>query len=79
MFLLKSDDFFRSDTRSPVLSCKSFVFATFGPSHACFSIVPPIAVRNYKNILNCSIRCSSVRSSNSNVDRVSKPVYPVLS
>ena len=79
MFLLKSGDIFRSDTRSPVLSSKSFDFAAFDRSHGCFSLVPPTAVRNDENILNCSIRCSSVRSSNSNVDRVSKPVYPIVS
>ena len=41
---------------------------------ACFSPVSPIAVGNCKNIGNRSIRCNSVRSSSSNVDRVSKPV-----
>ena len=43
MFNLKSDDIFRSDTRSRVLSRQSFVCATSIPSHACFSSVPPIA------------------------------------
>ena len=71
MFPLKSDDIFRSDTRSPALSRKSFVCATSGPSHACFSPVPPIAVRNCKNIRNRSIRRNSVCSSSSYVDRVS--------
>ena len=47
-FPFKSDGIFRSDTRSPVLSRKSFVCATSGPSRACFSPVPPIAVRNCK-------------------------------
>ena len=46
---------------------------------ACFSPVPPIAVRNCKNISNRSIHCISVCSSSSNVDRVSKHVYPVFS
>ena len=48
MFPLQSDDIFRSDTRSPVLLRKSLVCATSGPSHACSSPVPPIAVRNVK-------------------------------
>ena len=52
MFPLKSDDIFRSDTRSPVLSRKFFVCATCDPLHACFSPVPRIAVRNCKNICN---------------------------
>ena len=73
MFPLQSDDIFRSDTTSPVLSRKSFACATSGLSHAYLSPVPPIAVRNCKNIRNCSIRCNSVSSSNSNIDRVSKP------
>ena len=76
MFPFQSDNIFRSDTRSPVLSRKSFVFATSGPLHACSSPVPPIAVRNCKNISNCSI--CSVSLSISNVDRVSKPAYPVV-
>ena len=71
MFPLKSDDIFRSDTRSPVLSRKFFVCATCGPLHAWFSPVPRNAVRNCKNICNRSIRCNSVRSSCSNVVRVS--------
>ena len=71
MFPLKSDDIFRSDTRSPALSHKSFVCATSGPSHACFYPVPPIAVCNCKNIRNRSIRRNSVCSSSSYVDRVS--------
>ena len=79
MFPLKSDDIFRSDTRSPVLSRKFFVCATSGPSHACFSPVHPIAVPNCKNIRNRSIRCNSVSSSSSYVDRVSKPAYIVVS
>ena len=79
MFLLKSDDIFKSDTRSPVLSRKSFVCATSGPSHACFSPAPPIAVRNCKNIRNRSICCNSVRLHSSHVDRACKPVYPVVS
>ena len=77
MFNLKSDDIFRSDTRSRVLSRKSFVCATSVPSHACFSSVPPIGGCNYKNIRNHSIRYNSVRSSSGNVDRVNKHVYPV--
>ena len=44
MFPLKSGYIFRSDTRSPVLSRKSFVCATSGSSHARFSPVPSIAV-----------------------------------
>ena len=79
MFPLKPDDIFRPDTRSPVLSRKSFLCATSGPSHACFSPVPPITVRNCKNIRNRSIRCNSVRSSSSNVDTFSKPEHPVVS
>ena len=79
MFPLKSDEIFRSDTSYPVLSRKSFVCATTGPSHACFPPIPPIVIRNCKNIRNCSIGYNSVRSSSSNVDRVSKPVYPVVS
>ena len=79
MFSLKSDYIFRSDTRSPVLLHKSFVCATSGPSHGRFSPVLSIAVRDCKNIHNRSIRCNSVRSSSSNVDRVSKPEYPVVS
>ena len=77
MFPLQSDNIFRSDTRSPVLSRKSFVFATSGPLHACSFLVPPIAVHNCKNICSCSI--CSVSLSISNVDRVSKPAYPVVS
>ena len=65
--------------RSPVFSRKSFVCATSVPTHACFCLVPPTAVRNCKNILNRSIRCNSVRSSSSNFDRVSKLDYPVVS
>ena len=65
--------------RSPVLSCKSFVCATSGPSHARFSPVSPIAAHNCNNIRNCSIHCNSVRSSRSNVERVRKPVYPAVS
>ena len=79
MFPLRSDGILSSDTMSPVLSCKSFVCTTSGPSHTCSSHVPPIAVRNCKNICNCSIRCNSVSSSSSNVDRVSKPAYTVVS
>ena len=79
MFLLKSDDIFRSDTRSPVLSRKYFVCATSGLSHACFSSVPYIAVRNCKNIHNCSIRCNRVSSSSSNVSRDTKHEYPAVS
>ena len=78
-FPFKSDGIFRSDTRSPVLSRKSFVCVTSGPSRACFSPVPPIAVRNCKNTRNRSTHCNSVRSSSSKVDRVSKPEYPVVS
>ena len=55
MFPLKSDEFFRSDTSYPVLSRKSFVCATTGPSHACFPPVPPFVIRNCKNIRNCSV------------------------
>ena len=47
--------------------------------HTYFSPVPPIAVRNCKNIRNNSICCNSVHLSSNNVDRVSKPVYPVVS
>ena len=79
MFPLQSDDIFRSNTRSPVLSRKSFVGETSGLSRACSSHVPPIAVRNCKNIRNRFIRCNSVSLSSSNVDRVSKPAYPVVS
>ena len=79
MFPLQSDDISRSDIRSPVLSRKSFVCTTSGLSHARSSLVPPIALRNCKNIRNRSIRCNSVSSSSSNVDRVSKPAYPVVS
>ena len=78
-FPLQSDDIFRSDIRSPVLSCKSFFCTTSDPLHARSSPVPPIALRNCKNIHNCSMRCSSVSFSRSNVDRVSKPAYPVVS
>ena len=46
---------------------------------SCSSPVPPIAVRNCKNIRNRSIRCNSVSSSSSNADRVRKPEYPVIS
>ena len=79
MFPLQSDDIFRSDASSPVLSRKSFVCATSGQSPACSSHIPPIAVRSCKNIRNRSIRCNFVCSSSSNVDRVSKPAYPVVS
>ena len=79
MFPFNSDDIFRSDIRSPVLSRKSFVCATSSPLHTYFSPVPPIAVRNCKNIRNNSICCNSVHLSSNNVDRVSKPVYPVVS
>ena len=72
MFPLQSDDIFRSDTRSPVLSRKSFVCATSGQSRAYFSHAHPIAVRSFKNICNRSIRCNSVSSSSSNIDRVGK-------
>ena len=75
MFSLQSDDIFRSDIRSPVLSRKSFVCTTSGPSHARSSPVPPLALRNCKSIFNRSIRCHSLGSSSSNVDRVSKIVY----
>ena len=61
------------------MSRKSHVCATSVPSHACFSPVAPIAVRNCKNIRNRSMRCNSVRSSSSNVDRVSKPEQLVVS
>ena len=79
MFPLQSDDVFRCDTRSPVLSSKSFACTISGPSHACSSPVPPIVVRNCKNIGNRSVRFNSVSSSRSNVDRVSKPAYRVVS
>ena len=78
MFPLQSDDI-QSDTRSPVLSRKSFVCIISVPSHACSSPVPPIAVRNCKNICNRSIRCISVSSSSSNVESISEPAYPVVS
>lgn len=45
IFLLQSD-IFKSDTRSLVLSCKSFVCTASGPSHACSSSDSPIAVCN---------------------------------
>ena len=48
-------------------------------SHVCSSPVPLIAVRNCKNIRNCSVRCNSVSSSSSNVHRVSKHAYTVVS
>ena len=79
MFPFQSDDIFRSDIRSPVLSRKSFTCTTSGPSHARFSPVSPVALRNYKNIFNCSVHRSSVSSSSSNVDRAIKPAYPVVS
>ena len=79
MFPLQSDDIFRSDIRSPVLSRKSFVYTTSGPSHARSPPVPPVALRNCNNIRNRSIRCNFVSSSSSNVDRVIKPAYPVVS
>ena len=79
IFPLQSGDIFRSDTRSPVLSRKSFVCATSGPSHACSPHVSHIAARNCKNIRNRSIRYISVSSSNGNVDRVSKTACPVVS
>ena len=78
MLPLQSDDIFRSDIRSPVLSRKSFVF-TSDPSHARSSLFPPIALRNCKNIRNLSLSCNSVSSSSINVDRVSKPEHPVVS
>ena len=79
MFPLPSDDIFRSGNRSPVLPRKFFVCATSAPSHAFSSHVPPIAVRNCINIRNRAILCNSISSSSSNVDRVSKPAYPVVS
>ena len=79
MFPLQSDDIFRSDIRSPVLSRKSFVCTTSGPSHARSSPVLLIVSRNCKNIRNRSIRCNSVSSNSSNVDRVSKTAYPIAS
>ena len=79
MLPLQSDDIFRSDIRSPVLSRKSFVFTTSDPSHARSSLFPPIALRNCKNIRNLSLSCNSVSSSSINVDRVSKPEHPVVS
>ena len=53
MLPLQSDDIF--NTRSPVLSRKPFVCTTSGPSHACLSPFPPVAVRNCKNIRYRSI------------------------
>ena len=79
MFPLHSDDTFRSDIRSPVLSRKSLVCKTSGLSHVRSSPVPPIVLRNCKNIHNCFITCNSFSSSSSNVDRVSKLAYPVVS
>ena len=80
MFPLQSDDIFKSFSSSPVLSTKSFVYTTSGSCmHACLSPVPPIAVRNSKNIHNRSIRCNSVSSGSSNVDCISKPGYPFAS
>ena len=51
MFPLQSDNVFKPDTRSPVLSRKPFVCTTSVPSHACSSSVPTIAVpaSNCKN------------------------------
>ena len=79
MFPLQSGDILKSDTRSPVLSRKSFICAKSGPSHACSFPVPAIAVRNCKNTRNCSLRCNYVSSSISNVESISKPAYPVVS
>ena len=79
MFPFQSDDIFKFDISSPVLSRKSFVCTTSGPSHARSPPSPPIALCNCKNIRNRSIRCISVSSSSSNIDRVSKPAYPVIS
>ena len=70
MFSLKSDGIFRSITRPPVLSRKSFVSALSSPLQGSFYPVPPIAVRNCKNIRNCSMRWNSANLSSSNVDRV---------
>ena len=75
----QSDNIFRSDIRSPVFSRKSFVCTTSSPSHGRSSPVTPIVLPNSKNIHNRSMRCNSVSSSSSNVDRVSKPAYLVVS
>ena len=65
------------NTRSPVLSHKSFVCTTYGPLHACSPPVPPIAIHNYKSICNHSICSSSISSSSTNVESISKPAYLV--
>ena len=76
IFPLQSNEIFKSDTRSPVLSRKSFVCTTSVPSHACSSNVPPILD---KNTHNCFIRCNSGSSSSSNVESIGKPAYSVVS
>ena len=65
-------------SRSPALSRKSFVCITSIPSHESSSSVPPIAVRNCKNIRNCSIRCNSVSSSSCNAGSNGKSAYSVV-
>ena len=79
MFPFQLDDISMSDIESPGLSRKSFICATSGSSHAHSSPVRRIALRNCKNICNCSIRCSSVSLNSGNVDKVSKPAYHVVS
>ena len=79
MFPLQPDDIFKSETRSSVLSGKSFVCIMSGPSLACFSPVPRIAVHNCKNICNHSICCNYISLSSINVESISKPVYFVNS
>ena len=47
---------------------------TPGPLHACSSPALSIAVRNCKNICNCSICFNSVILISNNVESISKPV-----
>ena len=79
MFPLQPDDIFKSETRSSVLSGKSFVCIMSGPSHACLSPVPRIAVHNCKNICNHSIWCNYISLSSTNVESISKPAHFVNS
>ena len=79
MFPLQSGFTFMSDTRSPVLSHKSFVCTTSDPSDACLSPATAITVLNCKNIHNCSVSSNSVSLSSSNVESIRKPAYPVVS
>ena len=77
MFLLESDDIFKSNNRSPVLSHKSFGCTTSGPSHTHSSPLSP--VRNCKNISNSSIRCNSVSSSSSSSSSSTSVPHSILS